>query len=378
MISRNPDSVLPSTEAREVTELLRRVREMADAGRRKSVLASAAETVLETFGYDRTEIALVGGPTCSRGTVAEHSLGGAPAQEVPIRVGGERVGVIRAVGPWTGVVPDERLVALGDLLGSVLAGVQLAEERRRELREVRDALARSEGEGLARDRYLTTLSHELRTPLTSIRSLSEVLVHSENDRATTREYLSLIHEETVRLCRMVNQLLDFDRLREGRIAWRFEASDAGEAAHAAARSAAAAAAGQDVSIEVMVAPSLPSVRMDRDRIVQVLVNLLTNAFRFSPAGSSVGLSVAPAPGGVLFEVTDQGPGIPPEERERVFERFHQLASARPRSDGVGLGLSISREIVRAHGGKIAVDEAPGGGARFRVRIRSRKKPAPAR
>ncbi len=258
----------------------------------------------------------------------------APRDSAPLRAGGRPLGRLM-VCPGEVAVAPEALAAAADAIGEALARARA------------DEAGRSEAE-----RALSEVAHELRTPLTAIRSFAEVLLAETPPDAPTREYAAVIHEEAVRLSRLVARLLDLSRLRAGRVAFEFAQDDLAAAARTAALTVAPAAALKSVRIAERFAPDLAPLRFDRDRIVQVFVNLLANAVRHSPEGGEIVLSLRMRDGGAEAAVADAGPGIPPADREAVF-------SGRP---GGGLGLAISRDIVRAHGGAIRAGEAPGGGA----------------
>jgi signal transduction histidine kinase len=202
---------------------------------------------------------------------------------------------------------------------------------------------------------LREIAHELRTPLTAIRSFSEMLLDHEEDPATAREYVTVIHDEAVRLSRLVGGLLDLSRLRSGRVEWDFRPEDLAAAVRRAVRSVSTAAGEKGILVSTRVDPEIGLLVFDRDRVIQVLVNLLSNAIRHTPAGSAVTVTAEPKNGGAFLRVVDEGPGVPPERRVAIFG----IEGARG-----GLGLAISKDIVFAHGGAIGVEEAPGGGAAF--------------
>lgn len=239
------------------------------------------------------------------------------------------------------------------------------ERLRRETDEARGELMRRRRAEESKDRFISSVSHEFRTPLTSIRSFAEILLsHGPEDEATTREFLSIIHEESVRLSRLVNGLLDLSKMQAGRMDWEFAENDLSEAVRRASRSVGSLAGKREVSVE-FDAPERPlRIVFDRDKVIQVLVNLLSNAIKYSPDGASVTVTLRPDGEGARVAVRDRGPGIPEIDRARVFERFSRVGDHRSDVPGTGLGLSISREIVLAHGGRISVDAAPEGGSVF--------------
>lgn len=213
-------------------------------------------------------------------------------------------------------------------------------------------------------RFVSHVSHELKTPIVAMQETTSLLLDGEPGPLTDgqRRMLSLNLEAATRLGRMISALLDISRLEAGVVEVDLRAWPLREVVEAAAAELETWAAERGVRLAVAVPPL--RVLCDRDRVIQVLVNLLDNAVRHSGPGAAV--EVSAGPGGdrrVRVAVADHGPGIAASDREHVFARFRQVASERPRG-GVGLGLAICREIVTAHGGRISVSDTPGGGATF--------------
>ena len=214
--------------------------------------------------------------------------------------------------------------------------------------------------------FVSHASHELRTPLTSIRgAISLVLEGGTQLDEDARELMTAAFRNTERLLGIVNDMLDLERLGSGEIAIEPGACDLGVVLKASVEAVRAIARIAGVSI---VAPPC-EVRMwaDGDRLSQVLINVIANAVRYSPAGGEVRVNVEPRGERVIMTVDDQGPGVPPQYRESIFEPFKQVqGSAAHKRGGTGLGLTISRAIVEMHQGTIVVGNAPGGGARFTI------------
>ena len=215
--------------------------------------------------------------------------------------------------------------------------------------------------------FIANVSHDLKTPLTIIQGFSQALVEGvTEDPATAQRAAETIHAESIRMGRLVDQLLDLARLESGQVQIRRAPIHlkalAGEALRrfqmkADAKGVTLSLVGEDVVIDG-----------DRDRLMQVCANLLDNAVRHTPAGGLVVCRVGTAPDDpALAELTvqDTGQGIPPEAMDRIFDRFYQGDKAR-RSGSAGLGLAIVQEIVRMHGGRVEVRSTPGQGATFRV------------
>jgi two-component system, OmpR family, sensor histidine kinase KdpD len=257
------------------------------------------------------------------------------------------------------------------VLTSYLFGVL---ERRRRQAERREAEARALSEERARARaleeadrlrtaLLNSVSHDLRTPLASIKaSVSSLLDHEVTwEEAQREEFLETIDAETDRLNRLVHNLLGMSRIEAGALKPNLVETSLIEVVGPAARRVLASH--RERRVEVDVPDSLPLVRADPVLLEQVLTNLLDNAFRHA-ASSPVRVAAQPLTGGVALRVIDHGPGIPAAERERVFELFHRLENRT--TEGTGMGLAISRGIVRALDGDIRAEGTPGGGATFVV------------
>jgi PAS domain S-box-containing protein len=219
--------------------------------------------------------------------------------------------------------------------------------------------------------FVSVVSHELRTPLTSIRGAMK-LIEGGVVGEVSAEALELVRVARVncdRLVRLVNDILDLERIERGKLPMKTDELPAGRLLLAAVEAVQGTASEAGVSIEVRNTLS-GRVRGDEDRLVQVLTNLLSNAVKFSPAGGQVLALATSLPGGrARFAVIDQGPGIAPEQRSRLFQKFEQLDASDARlKGGTGLGLAIARAIVEEHGGRIGVDSIAGQGSTFWVEL----------
>ncbi len=214
--------------------------------------------------------------------------------------------------------------------------------------------------------FLSTVSHELRTPLTSIRSFSEILLRYDVDDVEKRKkFVRIIHDEAERLTRMINDLLDLSRIEAGRLETSPIALELEVAFARAIDTAQPLCTEKRITVSSSIEASLSQVFADADRLHQVLTNLLANAVKFSPEGGTIKLCGARQADFALISVADEGPGIPPDRLEQIFERFHQVRDPQKSHPlGTGLGLTISREIVEKMGGKIWVDSELGEGAVF--------------
>jgi signal transduction histidine kinase len=244
---------------------------------------------------------------------------------------------------------------------------QKSVELERATAELRSANERLKELDRLKDEFIATVTHELRTPLTSIRSFSEILHDNPDLPASQRkEFQDIIIKESERLTRLINQVLDLARLEAGRFDWRIGEVDLKEVIAEAVAATRQLFNDKSIHLEVAADGELPSARVDRDQLMQVVINLLSNAAKFSPRGSGRVTVTARRDGDMLrVGVSDNGVGIAPEDRERVFERFLQVGDPlTDKPEGSGLGLAISRRIVEHLGGRIWVDSQPGRGSTF--------------
>jgi signal transduction histidine kinase len=221
-------------------------------------------------------------------------------------------------------------------------------------------------ERMRRD-LVANASHELRTPIGALRAKLENLV--DGVESTDRFVLEDLLLQVERLGDLVAQLLDLSKLESGAVLLERSSVSAGDLLGRVAEEWRGRAAERDVSLAVEVDPSRPVITADEQRLGQVLDNLVANAIRHSPDGGEVVLRALARDGVARLEVEDEGPGIPPEETDRVFERFYRSDRARSADDGgSGLGLAIARWIVDLHGGSIEVDPKPAPGCRIVVEL----------
>jgi len=212
---------------------------------------------------------------------------------------------------------------------------------------------------------VATVAHEFRTPLTSLRMaihlIAEGVVGPINEKQA--DLLASARQDCERLQGIVDDLLDLSSIQSGRLELQVRSVSATELLSKAIASQQFAADQKDIHLESSVAADLDKIEIDPDRIGLVLNNLLSNAIRHTPEGGRVSIHVGRSEGATRFEVTDTGEGIPPEYHKRVFEKFFRVPG-NGASGGAGLGLSISRDIVEAHGGDIGLQSRPGHGSTF--------------
>jgi len=214
--------------------------------------------------------------------------------------------------------------------------------------------------------FTSTVSHELRTPLAAIKE-SIAIVLDETAGALgdkQKEFLNISKRNVDRLTRLINDLLDFQKMESGRQTFNFEENDINGVIKDAVKDMAPLAANKDLTFSLGLAGRIPKTRFDKDKIVQVLINLIGNAIKYTDAGS-VTVSTSNTADSIVVSVKDTGIGIKKEDLHKLFEQFSQIESISDRRvGGTGLGLAISKKIVDAHSGKIWVDSAPGKGSTF--------------
>jgi signal transduction histidine kinase len=255
----------------------------------------------------------------------------------------------------------ESLRALTELVTAAMVNASLYASQQEALQRLREL------DGL-KTVFLGTASHELRTPATAIAGFASLLTDSW-DRFSEEQRLDFagrIAANARSLSAVVQDLLDFSLLDRGGLSVSLEAVDLGSLVESVVDRLGPALG--DRVIRCTTAPA-PAVSGDRNGLERITTNLLTNAVKFSPAGSAITVVVEPAGDGAALIVSDEGPGVPPEEREQVFTRFYRgSGEAVVQTRGVGIGLSLVAEFTARMHGEVTVDDAPGGGARFTVRL----------
>jgi signal transduction histidine kinase len=241
--------------------------------------------------------------------------------------------------------------------------VRLANEQLRHVDEMKSNL-------------ISNVSHELRTPLSSIRAFSELLLDPDMDAETRFEFTHIINAESERLSRMVSNLLDLSRIQSHGVDWQFQPLDVRKELELAVAALRPAAEEKRLPLRLDVAPNVTTIVADRDGLQQALINLIANAVKFTDSGEVV-VKAAADRGGVRLSVCDSGPGITPEEQERIFDRFYQagnMLTSKP--SGTGLGLAITKEILLQHGTDIELESAPRSGSRFSFVLPGEAAPEP--
>jgi two-component system OmpR family sensor kinase len=234
----------------------------------------------------------------------------------------------------------------------------------------------------AKTNFVSTVSHELRTPLTSIKSFTEILLHDMHSLSEegVRRHLNIINEECDRLSGLISSLLDLQKLNAGKLEVRLEPVLLAQVVQQAANLFDSIALRDriELSTEFHVPDGMTKVSGDRKRLMQIISNLLSNAFKYSDAGGHVTVGLICEDEGVRLTVTDNGIGIPESEKDKVFEKFYRVDNEAARTrGGTGLGLAITKELVALHGGRIWVDSHEGCGCCFNVWLPTTKgEPSP--
>ncbi|HSW10240.1 MAG TPA: response regulator [Bacillota bacterium] len=249
--------------------------------------------------------------------------------------------------------------------------------RTRDLQAAYDELKHAHRELQALDEmkssFLANVSHELRTPLTSIRSFSEILLtYPDEDRGSQLEFIQIINHESERLTRLINDVLDVAKIESGRMEWHLAEVRLDELLHEAARTARPLLADAGLEFSLRIDSGDYLVEADRDRISQVLGNLLNNALKFTKQGE-VALALCRVGNVAEIVVRDTGVGIPADKLGKIFDKFYQVSEEGrldgAKTAGTGLGLAICKEIVEHHGGRLWVESELGVGSAFHFTIR---------
>jgi signal transduction histidine kinase len=295
----------------------------------------------------------------------------------PLLARGEVIGTI---GPDTDdpertFTPEE--VQLAETIASQMAG---AVENARLLIQAQEAQAAAEAANLAKSGFISNVSHELRTPLTSIIGFAK-MTHKDlqerifpnivsEDRKVKRaiaqadESLGIIVAEGERLTGLINSLLDLAKIEAGKVEWKDEVLRVEEVLERAILATASLVAQKALALARVIEPNLPVLHGDRDRLIQVVINLISNAVKFTPQGT-ITCQARREGRFVVVSVRDSGIGIAPEDQPKVFEKFKQVGDTlTDKPQGTGLGLPICKEIIEHHGGQIWVESEPGKGSTF--------------
>ena len=218
--------------------------------------------------------------------------------------------------------------------------------------------------------FVSNVSHELRTPLALIRLYSETLELGRlTNSSKQHEYHEIIRKESERLTALINNILDFSRIEAGKKEYTFRETDVADLVRSTLESYRFEIEQNGFRLEEKIEDNLPPLQVDREAIARSLLNLVNNALKYSVSNKYLGVSLYRRNGGVNLEVVDHGIGIPPNEQAKIFEKFYRACDPLVHNTkGSGLGLSLVRHIVEAHGGEVGVESSPGKGSKFTITL----------
>jgi Na+/proline symporter/signal transduction histidine kinase len=294
---------------------------------------------------------------------AETALAGA--------IGGASARIMVASTVREDVLSVDEVRSILDEASQVIAYSHELKQKSQELiaatNELRAANERLQELDRLKDDFISTVTHELRTPLTSIRAFTEILHDNpELDAGERQKFLAIVIQESERLTRLINQVLDLAKLESGRAEWQVSQVDLKGVIEDSLDATQQLFRTRDVALEARLPDHLPPVSADRDRLVQVLINLLSNAAKFvKPGEGRVAVELRQRGAVLRVAVIDNGPGIGKDDQRVIFEKFRQAGDTMTeKPQGTGLGLPISRQIVEHLGGRLWVESEPGNGATF--------------
>jgi two-component system sensor histidine kinase KdpD len=316
----------------------------------------------ETFALEQNELSVA--HWCfdhrQRAGLSTDTLPGASALYLPLFTSSKTVGVLGILSPTLTMFDQEQI----HILESFANQIAMAIERTLLAEEAQQAFLKAETEAL-RSTLLSSVSHDLRTPLAAITGSSTALLQEDItlDKQSRQELVQTIFEEAEHLNQIIRNVLDMTRLEAKAISVQKEWQSLEEIVGVVLNRLADKLNGRQVTTSIPT--NIPLVPFDPLLIEQVLMNLLDNAIKYTPEGTPFELSAEVKGDDVLIEFADRGPGIQPGDEERIFEKFVRRATV---GGGIGLGLTICRAIVNAHGGRIWAENRPGGGSIFRFTI----------
>jgi len=267
--------------------------------------------------------------------------------------------------------PLTREITLGGaeerVIRASLAAIREGEERVGAVAVFHDVTELKRLERVRRE-FVSNVSHELRTPLTAIKGYAETLRDGGlKDPERAGEFVDVIHRHAERLRNLIEDLLDLAAIEQGQAQIALALTPLRETVEQAEGVIRPAAERKGQTLSIAIPAGIPDPLADRDRLAQVLINLLDNAVKFTPQGGRITVSASSSPGRVMVTISDTGVGIPPGDLGRIFERFYRVDRSRDRREGgTGLGLAIAKHLTQAMGGSIEVESAQGQGTTFKV------------
>ncbi len=269
------------------------------------------------------------------------------------------------------VVTDETfgIQEVMDIVDETRQVINYSHELEKVTADLKEANERLQELDRLKDEFISTVTHELRTPLTAIQSIAEILRdYPDTGKEEKSEFLAVMITETQRLSRLINQVLDFQKIEAGRMAWQLTSLDLCSVIRGAIDATHQLVAGKEISLTRELPEAVPAITGDRDQLMQMMINLISNAVKFcAPGTGEIHIALAHQNDALVLSVRDNGIGISEAEQQAIFEPFTQISAAsRGRPQGSGLGLAITKRIVAFHGGGISVWSAPNDGATFTV------------
>lgn len=267
------------------------------------------------------------------------------------------------------VVKEEplRLQEVMDILDETRQVIAYSRQLEQTTSELQAANERLQELDRLKDEFISTVTHELRTPLTAIRSIAEILsANPDLDKTQHDNFTALVVKESERLSRLINQVLDFQKIETGRMQWRMAPVSMRDIVNDAAQTTLQLVEDKEISMKIDLPQGVPEISGDRDRLIQVMVNLISNAVKFSEAGTGrIAVEMSHTDNHVRISVNDNGIGIALENQESLFEEFRQIRhTMKGKPTGSGLGLAITKRIVEFHGGRIWLESEFGKGTTF--------------
>lgn len=266
-----------------------------------------------------------------------------------------------------------RVTPVHDTQGAIIrwfgTNTDISKERESQL-ELRNIAAKLSEADRRKDAFLATLAHELRNPLSPIKTASQLMQLVGDDATQLRELSEVIDRQVAHMVRLIDDLMDVSRISRGKIRLRLEMCDLREVIASATEAVASLFSESDQTLRVEIADQALKVKGDKARLVQVLVNLLNNAGKYTPDAGNIWLSVGQVDGRALIQVRDDGVGLSEENLEAIFEMFAQVDGAKERGQsGLGIGLSLARSLVELHEGQLTAEsDGLGCGSTFAVRL----------
>ena len=354
---------------------------------RQSLLLRASDGEANPFHGQRVPVDLpvpVGQAFQSRKAAVESypipTTGNAPVSHarselaLPLCLGDRTVGVLDVQCTGDGGFDQDDI----SVLENVANQIAIALENARAYAVEHEAVERLQELDRSKRRFLANMSHELRTPLNNIIGFSRLMLKGFDGPLTEQQQndLQIVHQDSHHLLGLINDLLDISQIEAGLMELEFQEVVLADLIHSVMATASALVRDQEIELHQDIAPNLPVVQADTTRVRQVLLRLLANAAKFTDQGI-ITVRAWPSDSQVLVSISDTGAGIPPEDQERIFQRFEQgtLENGR-RPNGAGLGLALSKEFVEMHGGRIWVESEVGKGSAFTFTLPLQPGPRP--